>query len=618
MTRRPGRRISRRRLALRCLGPAAASALAALCLGLAGPQMGHARSAEDADASRSLLGSYLAGRFARAQQDTTQAANFYRSALDLDPGNEVVLEQAFLMEVSTGDWADAGKLGRELVEKQPQHRMAHVFLGLDAFKRGAWEEADTHFKVAGTGPIGELTSSLARAWVKLAQGDAPGALELADLPKQAEWAQFYVAYHKALIADIGGRTMEARAQFEKVFKQDNRTLRTTLAYAQHAAAFGDTRLAKSILKEHMDRAQGDGHPLARDLRDRLDAGERVRLLVPDATQGLAEVFYGLGEALTGEGGVSLGVLYLQMALFLAPEQPFALSALASGYETAKKYTDAIATYDRIPKGTALQPAIEIRKALDLNSLDRPDEARDILEKVAAADPGDFKALDALGNIMRARKRYEEAVDYYSRVIAMIEKPEKRHWIYYYSRGTSYERMKNWAKAEVDLQKALQLYPDQPLVLNYLGYSWIDQNKNLKQGMQLIEKAVSLKPDDGYIVDSLGWAHFRQGNWKDAVRYLERAVELRPEDPVLNDHLGDALWRVGRQREARFQWDQALTLSPEPEDAEKIKKKLIKGLPQPVPQVTTKKPTREAHTEVAPQPQPPVHRRRPSTPRPVVE
>ncbi len=133
---------------------------------------------------------------------------------------------------------------------------------------------------------------------------------------------------------------------------------------------------------------------------------------------------------------------------------------------------------------------------------------------------------------------------------MIAKPEKRHWTYYYARGTCYERLKKWPQAEADLQRAMQLYPDQPLVLNYLGYSWVDQGRNLKQGMSLIEKAVSLKPDDGYIVDSLGWAHYRLGNYKEAVRYLERAVELRPEDPVLNDHLGDALWRVGREREAR--------------------------------------------------------------------
>jgi Flp pilus assembly protein TadD len=221
-----------------------------------------------------------------------------------------------------------------------------------------------------------------------------------------------------------------------------------------------------------------------------------------------------------------------------------------------------------------------------------DEAQKLLEEIARANPSDIRPLDALGSIMRAQKRYAEAVDYYSRAIALIDKPEQKHWTYFYSRGTCYERLKKWPTAEVDLQRALQLSPDQPLSLNYLGYTWIDQNRNLKQGLALIEKAVRQKPDDGYIVDSLGWAHFRMGNYKEAAKHLERAVELRPEDPVLNDHLGDAYWRVGREREARFQWEQALTLKPEPEDIDKIKRKVAKGLPSP-PQARQAKRTKEA-------------------------
>ena len=371
-----------------------------MSLGSVGLSTMNARAADSAipdnaaDSARTLIGSYLAGRFARTQHDNTRAADFYRNALELDPTNEVVLEQAFLMEASDGNWARTTKLAEELIARQPTHRLAHLFLGLSEFKAGNFDAADEHFKVASSGPVGELTGALARSWVKLAQGKPDAALEMLNLPKQAEWAQFYLAYHRALIADIAGRTTEARAAFERVFKQDNRTLRTTLAYAQHANAFGDTKLAKQILKEHLDRAQGDGHPLARDLRDRIEGGERMGLLVPNANEGLSEVFYGLGEALTGEGSVSPGVIYLQMALFLSPKQPFALAALASGYETAKKYPEALAVYDRIPKGSALQSSIDIRRAFDLNSMDEPDEAKTLLDRVAAADPTDIKPLDA--------------------------------------------------------------------------------------------------------------------------------------------------------------------------------------------------------------------------------
>lgn len=650
---------------------------------------------EPFESTHSLVGSYLAGRFARAQNDAAEAAQFYRNALTHDPDNELLLEQAFQIEAARGDWPRAFKLAEDLVGVQKTHRMAQLALALRDFKAGAWRKSEDHFKAAGSGPIGELTSAMGLAWVELAHGDASGALARLELPKQAEWAQFFLRYHRGLVADIAGRRNEARTAYERVYAQDPRTLRTALAYARHEAYTGDRKRSLAIIDEQIQRSQGDGHPLLRSLKAAVQSGKKVDPIVTTPSEGMAEVFYGLGEALIAEGAVGVGVLYMQMALYIEPEHQFALAALASAYEGNKQYADAIVTYDRIPRTSPLATAVEIRKAFNLNSLDKVEEAREtlarLLEPAKPADAGEaastsastpaadltalpdgevlrlgkrgeaveklqealkrlgydietadgrfgpgtrravmafqsknglkadgvvgpatFRAivggapgsvdvamdvpvpltvsdkleiLDALGNIMRARKRYAEAIPYYDQALALITKPERRHWVYYYARGTCYERIKNWEAAEADLEKALSLYPDQPLILNYLGYSWIDQGRKLKEGMAHIEKAVALKPDDGYIVDSLGWAHYMQGNFDEAVRYLERAVELKPDDPVLNDHLGDALWRVGREREARYQWDQALSLKPEPEDEVKIKKKLeagLSGVPAPVP------------------------------------
>ena len=190
---------------------------------------------------------------------------------------------------------------------------------------------------------------------------------------------------------------------------------------------------------------------------------------------------------------------------------------------------------------------------------------------------------ALGNILRARKNVRRMrARSTARRSRTIAKPEKPNWLIFYFRGICYERAKQWDKAEADLKKALELFPEQPHVLNYLGYSWVDQGMNLDEGMKMIRRAVEQRPDDGYIVDSLGWAYYRLGNYEEAVKHLERAVELKPEDPTINDHLGDAYWKVGRNLEARFQWSHARDLKPEPDELKKIEEKLKSGLPDETP------------------------------------
>jgi Flp pilus assembly protein TadD len=339
------------------------------------------------------------------------------------------------------------------------------------------------------------------------------------------------------------------------------------------------KLAQGILMAHLEKSRTDGHPHARALLAEIEAGKRPHLLVSTPAEGLSELFYGLGELLASDSGsLGVGVIFLQFSLYLNPNSTFPLVALAGTQEASKRYAAAIDTYDRIPKGTPLEVALEISKALNLTQLKKVDEAQALLDELARQHPRDIRPFEALGNIMRVNKRYAEAAAYYSKAIALIGKPEARHWTYFYMRGACYERLKKLPQAEADLQRSLQLSPDQPLTLNYLGYTWIDHNRYLRKGLALIEKAARLKPDDGDIVDSLGWAHFRMGKFQEAVKHLEQAVTLRPDDPTLNDHLGDAYWRVGREREARFQWTQALKLNPEPAEAEKMRQKLEKGLP----------------------------------------
>jgi Flp pilus assembly protein TadD len=262
-----------------------------------------------------------------------------------------------------------------------------------------------------------------------------------------------------------------------------------------------------------------------------------------------------------------------------PNHPLALLSLADLYEQIKNPQLAIKVYERVPANSPLKRNAEIQLAVDLDTIDRTDEAKTRLSKLIAEHPDDIDAIMALGNILRGRKAFGECAEVYSKGVATIASPQKPNWLIFYFRGICNERAKKWEQAESDLKQALKLFPDQPHVLNYLGYSWIDQGINLDEGMRMIRRAVEQRPDDGYIVDSLGWAYYRVGNYDEAVKHLERAVELKPDDPTINDHLGDVYWKTGRTLEARFQWAHARDLKPEPEDLDKIKQKLASGLPE---------------------------------------
>ena len=301
-------------------------------------------------------------------------------------------------------------------------------------------------------------------------------------------------------------------------------------------------------------------------------------MVATAQAGAAEALYGLGASLGRRGGEDLGLVYLQLSLYLKPQHSLALLSLADLYEQVKKPDLALKVYERVPAASPLHRNALIQMASDLDTLDRPEEAQRHLETLLKEHRDDREVIMALGNVQRGHKKFAECADTYSRAIALIPHPEKSHWVLFYFRGICYERSHQWPKAEADLQEALKLFPEQPHVLNYLGYSWIDQGTHLDEGMAMIKRAVAQRPDDGYIVDSLGWAYYRLGNYGEAVKNLERAIELKPGDPTINDHLGDAYWRVGRTLEAKFQWAHARDMKPEPEELVKIEAKLKNGLP----------------------------------------
>ena len=383
--------------------------------------------------------------------------------------------------------------------------------------------------------------------------------------------------HAGLILDLANNKKEAGKRYERAYKADPTALRTVEAYGRFLSRNGEQGRGAENLPG-FDKSVPH-HPLVIEEMKQVAAGEKLPPLVDSPQAGAAEALYGLGASIGRRGGEDLALIYLQLALYLEPTHPMALLSLADLYEALKKPDLAIKVYERIPPSSPLRRNAEIQIASDLDSLDRTDEAKKRLEQL------DRRASEGYRSDHRARQhparpqgiRRMRATST-ARRSPTFAQPGKSNWVMFYFRGICYERSKQWPHAEADLKKALELYPDQPLVLNYLGYSWVDQGVHLDEGMNMIRRAVEQRPDDGYIVDSLGWAYFRIGNYDEAVKKLERAVELKPEDSTINDHLGDAYWRVGRVLEAHFQWSHAKDLKPEPEDLPKIEDKLEIGLP----------------------------------------
>ena len=522
-------------------------------------------------------GSYLAARHAGQERDAAAAAAYYRAALRHDPKNGELLDRAFLALLVDGEIDEAVKHAERIVETDKNDRVAELVLGVAALKHKQYATARRNLALSIRGPITDLAATLLSAWSMYGAGDAKGAVAAIDRLAGPDWYSIFKDLHAGMIYDLAANSKEAGKRLERAYKLDPTALRVVEAYGSWTSRNHTPKEALDIFQT-FDKAL-PRYPLVIEAMDQLKAGEKLPPLASNAQAGAAEALYGLGASLGRRGGEDLGLVYLQLALYLAPNHQLALLSLADLYESVKKPELAIKVYKRVPTSSPLYRNAAIQMAANLDSLNRADEAEKHLNALIKEHPDDLEAIMALGNVLRSHKKFTECVDAYSRGVATLTQPDKSNWMLFYFRGICYERSHQWPKAEADLKKALELFPDQPHVLNYLGYSWIDQGVNLDEGMEMINKAVQQRPDDGYIVDSLGWAYYRLGNYEESVKKLERAIELKPEDPTINDHLGDAYWRVGRVLEAKFQWAHARDLKPEPEDLPKIEAKLKDGLPE---------------------------------------
>ena len=533
----------------------------------------------------SPFGAYLAGRLAQSETDTAVAADLLLEALRRDPDQPELATRAFVAALLDGR-PEALRLARRLPENQAAQLL---LIGAEA-QAGRWDRTETRIRaLPRTGPGGFLQPFLL-AWAQQGRGQTDAALATLRPLSESGRLRGIHALHMALIADLAGRPRDAeRAIRTAIAETPEPSLRFVQLSAGILARAGREEDALRLL-ESVGRGLSDYALFAITETQRRAVLTTRNLSSP--VEGMAEAHLALAAALASQpapppragqppAANNDGALILaRLALRLRPGFAPTLLLMAEQYAEERHYQTAYALLEQVPADDPLAPVAALRRALLLDRMDRTAEAEAALERLAAEQPQAPQPPARLGDIRRTKSRFPAAVTAYDQALARLGTSTPTAWPLLYARGISHERAGNWPLAEADFQRALALSPEQPYVLNYLAYTWVERGENLVEARRMLERAVELRPNDGNIVDSLGWALFKLGDIPGAIRWLERAVELESRNSVINDHLGDVYWAAGRQLEARFQWRRALTLEPEPEELPKIQAKLRDGLPAP--------------------------------------
>jgi len=530
--------------------------------------------------AQETAGPYLATRQARYDSDYAEAAKYALEALKSDADNPLLMESAVGALLATGDVARALPIARRMDEMDIRSQVAQMVLLGDDVLEGKWDAVRA--RIDAEQGVGPLADGLIAAWATLGQGDMAAALEQLDAIAAEPGLRGLAIYHKALaLASVGD--FESA---DEIYAGDSdgpiqTTRRSVIAWIE---VLSQLERSEDAIKVLDDTFGTDPDPQVADMRARLEAGETLDLgRIETPAQGIAEVFLSLGMALLQDTSADYVLLYSRMAEYLDPSDVDAQIMTGELLEQLGRYALATAAFSRVPADDPAYYTAELGRAEALRSSGDLDGAIEVVAKLRETHPEVALVHASAGDLYRQNEDFAKAVTAYDAAIALYKKKgTDEPWFVYYSRAISHERLGDWPPAEADFRRALELNPDEPMVLNYLGYSLVEQRQKLDEALDMIERAVEAEPNSGAIVDSLGWAQFRLGRYQEAVVTLERAAELYAVDPVVNDHLGDAMWAVGRTNEARFQWRRALSLidadKPSPDvDPDRIRRKLEAGL-----------------------------------------
>lgn len=513
-------------------------------------------------------GGYLAARQAERSDDFVAAARYFDRAWAADQTFDPLQRQALRARIALGDWTGAAAAADNSADP-----LAQLARQVDAIAAQRWQ-AVLRALDDGAG-MGPLVDDLIGAWAHMAVGDHAAGMKIFDQMLAPPPLQTFALRHQAFALAQMGEFDAAAQKLSRLTNTRHASPEAVIAQAQILSQTGRNDAAIALLDREFGQ-QPDASITAVVTALRSGAPLRYTAL-PSPEAALSDLFLTIAAVMEDDAGPAAALIYARAALHLAPANATAILKTASLLEDIGQYELAEAVFALVPADDPAYPQAALGRAQVLVAAGQPRRALGVLDRLGDTAPDLAEVHVSKGDTLRQLGAYEAARGAYDQALARFQPGDPALWFVHYLRGITSHQLDDWPAAEADLRMALRLRPDQPQVLNYLGYTLVERGENLDEAQTMIERAVAARPDNGAIVDSLGWVLFQLGQYNEAVPHLERAAALLPVDPVINDHLGDALWAVGRRQEARFHWRRALSFGPTPADAARIRSKLADGL-----------------------------------------
>lgn len=529
--------------------------------------------------TRSASGSYLAGLYAKQQSDIIVASNFYKQALKFDPDNEALLRNTYALLTAEGHIREAAKYARMITAKNPSRTLPAIISAVQYINEGQFEKARADLMPLDASGFNEFLVPLLMAWVDVGQENYDSAIKKLKENKGA-FSEILLNFHMGLIYDLADNKEKAVKYYAKITaKPEEMSVRALQIICNFYDRNDEHEKSIELVKEY--GKQNPDSNVAVWMLERYEHGYSKNRIIKGTKEGVAEVLFSLAASFQGRGN-GMAMIFSWLTLHLDPDFDLAELLLGTIYESQGSYEKAKEVYAMIGENSPVYYPTQVRIAENLSRLGQTEAAVAKLRQIATSKNDVPDIMMELGDLFRTEERYEEALTAYLSALDIVgASNDTSNWVVYYSLGVTLERLDRWSEAEAYFIKALEIEPNHPLVLNYLGYSWLEKGMHIKEAFAMIGNAVAQRPADGFIVDSLGWAYYMTGKYEAAVQSLEHAVELNPGSSVINDHLGDAYWKVNRKREAGYQWKRALQIDVDDElsaeDVKRIQRKIFVGL-----------------------------------------